>query len=353
LLDRSWSQALAALHRATVDGANVLLPDGDWPELRYTTTRYCNTDTNISISGQDAILLHKGMLTSFRQADIRECLGNLTVAYANDVFVLFCRWPRGRSLFFRSHLNALKTYADPARFHRKGGRRCAFVHIPKTGGTSIWSRISSGIRANVYFSSNQALAAFDGDINQFDAVGGHFHIEVLLAKGWQGSVFFVLRDPVARILSSIAHARRLDENLGQFDANQLAMRNLDDHTPHQTLRSILLHEGNMQVRALAERPDDMLAGTTALGLLGRRAIERLDSPRCSFGLLAEPRRLGQQVSAAFGLRNDRLPHLNQTAQTTSPSYVATVRRFLASEPSLCMDLVLYEQAIARRFVSEP
>jgi hypothetical protein len=347
LLDKWWRQAFSALTRNVPEGARVLLPVGDWPQMPYATTFYRSRDCNIDIIGHDAIFIHKGMLASFRQGDIGLCLKDMTAVCANAVFVLFVQKPRARRLFLPAHLDHLKIYADPARFRRRRASRGAFMHIPKTGGTSIWKRVSKAVRSNMYFSSDHTLAAFEGDINAFEVVGGHFSAETLVRKGWQGPVFFVLRNPIERVLSAIAHAHRLNENLAQFDDSYHAMRRIGEGPLDSALRNLLFYEGNMQVRMLGELPGDDLYDPASRALQSARAFERLASPGWSFGVLEDPDRLARQVSAQFGLRDAGLPHVNRTVQSSHPSFARQVCDFLYGEGATCMDLELHKAAIAR------
>jgi len=288
------------------------------------------------------------MLTSFRQADIRTCLKDMAAVSANSVFVLFVQYPRTRSLLLPFHLRPLNIYVDPARYHRRRLRRCAFIHIPKTAGTSIWAQISKSVHSNVYFSSNVTLAAFEGDLEAFEAVGGHIQAETLAAKGWRSPAFFVLRDPVERVLSFIAHAQRPDANLGLLEMSYHVARQIGSGSFDATTRDLLFHEGNIQVRALGERPGETLLDAATLDLMRTRALDRLECANWPFGLLGDPSHLGRQVRSHFGTSGADLRHLNQTKPINRPDCVEQVRRFLLSDEARCTDVELYQRAVALR-----
>ncbi len=346
MLDAQWCQARDALIGQVPEGANVLLPAGDWPDLPFRTTFYRSTDSVIAIDGHHAVLIHKGMLASFRQADIRMCLNDMAAVCANSVFVLFVERPRKRALLLPFHLRTLRIYTDPARYRRRNTRPRAFVHIPKAAGTSVWTAVSKAAHANIYFTSNTALAAFDGDLNAFELVGGHIHAETLIAKGWQGPAFFVLRDPALRVLSFIAHARRAEENLGLFDASFHMVRAMGAGVPDAAMRDLLFHEANMQVRMLGERAGDDLHDGAVRTRIVDRALDRLSAPGWSFGVVEQPAQLAHQVAAQFGLRKARLRHSNASASVAASDLDRAVRDFLNHEVERCGDIALYRRAIA-------
>jgi hypothetical protein len=351
-LDHFWREAQQALAVHLQRGTSVLVPEGDWDRLPFAVTTYRNVDVALDVAGFGAVLVHKGMLGSFRQAQIRACLGDLPVIFANAVFVLFAlpealtraRFPaRYRSRLIRP----LEVYVDPAHHRRWRARRSAFLHVPKAAGTSAWSRISQSVRSKVYFGSNQALEAFDGDINAFEVVGGHFQAETLLAKGWDGPVFFILRDPLERVLSFLAHARRADENVGLFADSYRVARDLVDGPLDAQVCDLLFHEANMQVRALAERPGESLSQPGALEAMTERAIARLHRPGWSFGLADQPDRLGMQLARQFGLWNAPMPRLNSLSRGDRAGMAhvaATVRGFFQQESGRCGDLALLHAA---------
>lgn len=345
LLDVWWRKALSALACHVAEDARVLLPIGDWPRLDCAAQFYRITDTLVAVDGFDAILIHKGMLTSFRQADIGLCLREMVAVYANPVFVLFVQQPRRRHLFLPAHVRILKIYADPARYHSRHARRGAFMHIPKTGGTSIWSCLSRSVRSTVYFASDATLAAFDGDLDAFELVGGHIHAETLVARNWQSPTFFVLRDPVRRVLSAIAHARRTDGNLATFDESFHVMRQIDGTAPDENLRKIIFYEGNLQIRMLAERPGDDLHDPATREAMYRRACARLEQSGWQYGCLEDPVVLARRISDRFGVRTAKLPHLNRTAQRGLPDYARQIEELVLDEDN-CMDIKLYRKALA-------
>jgi hypothetical protein len=345
VLDAYWRQAFTALTDNVASGGRALLPAGDWPELDVDAQFYRSTDVNIAICGFDAILIHKGMMPSFRQADIALCLREMAVVQANPVFAVFVHKPRNRRLFLPWHLLHLKVYADPARYRRREDRRGVFIHIPKTGGTSIWKRLSKSVRSTIYFTSNSTLAAFEGDLDAFQIVGGHIHAETLIEKDYRGPAFFVLRDPVDRVLSAMAHAMRPDENISAFDDGLNAMRDMDMSAFDTALDRIIVGEGNVQTRMLGERPGDNLHDPQVRQAMFARACERLHDPMWQFGFLDDPAKLAKQVSVLFGVSAAKLPHLNRTGRNGPQARAQQIHDAILLGDA-CMDLKLYEYARA-------
>jgi len=357
LLDRYWNHAHRELVRHLHKGAKVLLPAGDWPKLPFDTTFYFSTDCNLAIDSYDGVLIHKGMLASFRQADIRVCLKDLCAVSANNVFVLFVQRPRAlvrtRGIWPSFHQSPLKVYANPAMYHRRNLRRCAFMHIPKAGGTSIWSEVANAVPANIYFTSNETLAAFEGDLDAFEAVGGHINAETLVAKGWTSPVFFVLRDPMQRVLSFINHAQRADANLGMLVNSFHTARRITNGPFDESLRDLLIHEGNLQVRMLGARPGEAVHDCAVQDAIWARACARLGSRDWPFALLEDVPHMARQVAAHFGTRGLTLRHDNRSPPGQYREYDEQIRRFLLSDEARCHDVLLYQRAVALHAATAP
>lgn len=352
VLDRFWIEAHAALLGHGRAGDRVLLPEGDWPAMDYRCTAYRSSACALDPWAHDLVLIHKGMIGSFRQSDVRGMLASLEPVFANAVFVLFAARARGRTLPWRHwswHLNALWVYADPARYRRRGARSRAFVHIAKAGGTSAWGAIAREIRSRVYFSSDASLAAFDGDLDAFEAVGGHFHVATLGDHGWDHGGFFIVRDPVARMLSFLAHASDPAGNVADADPAWRIVREAEPGRPDAPLHALLLHEANAQVRVLGARTGNSLACPQSHAQLTARALAMLAAPGWRFGLLEHRAATGAALAEAFGLTHARLPLRNRTdagGRARIARWGALVDAFVADNRAQCHDCELVARARA-------
>jgi hypothetical protein len=104
------------------------------------------------------------------------------------------------------------------------GAKLAFLHIPKTAGTSFTRALARGWpRVRIVATPTQFDAIPEADAAQLDLVAGHFLAHQLAAPRWQGfAALTVLRDPRARLLSSYRYARA--EGLRKGDDAPPAMR---------------------------------------------------------------------------------------------------------------------------------
>ena len=87
--------------------------------------------------------------------------------------------------------------------------RLAFVHIPKTAGTSFTRALAVGWpRVRIVATSEQFNAIAEQDAAGLDLVAGHFFRHLLQQPRWSGfTPITVLRDPRAKLVSSYRYAR--------------------------------------------------------------------------------------------------------------------------------------------------
>jgi len=120
------------------------------------------------------------------------------------------------------------------------GPRLAFVHIPKTAGSSIRSQLAANVNGAVFVSDNQDRDAFVADCRtqQHGVVGGHLMFpvlqRVLQKENDLGRQFFcVLREPESRFISLYCfltqsehptHERFRGKSVQQFMAMSAAER---------------------------------------------------------------------------------------------------------------------------------
>ena len=335
------------LGESVKEGQKVIMPKGDWPEFTYQATLY-NQDSYIGgIEHYDYFVLHKGMVASFSQNCIKYFLNNIPVIFANEVFVVFSSKAIGGNSDYEDHVSSLYSYVYPERFYRFDKKRCCFIHIPKTGGTSVWSYVSNNIRSSIYFSSDQSLANFEGDINQFEAVGGHILAETLLEKGWNGPVFYVLRNPVDRIRSFISHAMREGENITALSGSFTQARDLQEGVLSEEQKNLLFMEGNQQVRALGADRDHDLARPYHLSKALMKALAHFDQEGWDFAIQEDSCNISKIASIKFGIPDKSPIFLNSSSNTSLENanrVMDFVSQFVEDYDNLCMDIPLYKLA---------
>ena len=94
--------------------------------------------------------------------------------------------------------------------------RLAFIHIPKTAGTSFTRALAVGWpRLRIVATPDQFLAIPEEAVADLDLVAGHFLHHLLDAPHWRSfTPLTVLRDPRARLVSSYRYGRSVAREPG-------------------------------------------------------------------------------------------------------------------------------------------
>lgn len=103
------------------------------------------------------------------------------------------------------------TLADAEPSGQAKGAKLAFVHIPKTAGTSFTRALAAGWpRARIVATSNEFSAINPQEAAGLDLIAGHFFAHQLSRPFWQPfHALTVLRDPRAKLMSSYRYARSM------------------------------------------------------------------------------------------------------------------------------------------------
>jgi hypothetical protein len=98
------------------------------------------------------------------------------------------------------------------RLERQESESILFLHIPKTGGTTVWNTLSAATRVSVNINTPRALRQFfelpEMTIRQCQFIFGHmpYGLHLLLRQECKYVVF--LRDPVDRVVSAYYYTKR-------------------------------------------------------------------------------------------------------------------------------------------------
>lgn len=171
------------------------------------------------------------------------------------------------------------------------------LHIPKTGGTSLFSAVSAAVypgRWHVAMSEQELRDRTTG----YAFLGGHFTWDVLALFPERPRVLTVLRDPVERALSAYGYWRANAHNgifnrAAQVGADEAASNSIDD----------LLRDPNSSMRAILGAMTHYLAGKdeVAAGRGLDAAVRHLDS--CAWvGTTSTLDRDVKLLPAMFGLK---------------------------------------------------
>jgi Sulfotransferase family len=226
--DRFWHPVSKALHPLFSETDVVLAPRGDWPPFPCAYAFY---DDVIDIAGATVLVLHKGRLAGIRKQDLRAVAAEWQWIFANEVFVVFSRHRKIRrdvrfGLTF-IHCWPIIRFLRSVSLRRRRSR-IFYIHVPKTGGTSMWEALKRAFPSHVYYSSMNACLANPPASDDYDLIGLHFSPTVL---SWYLSeddwIVGMVRQPTERFLSGIMHSRRESEDPETFTPSMKAMREMD------------------------------------------------------------------------------------------------------------------------------
>jgi hypothetical protein len=332
LKDTYWTEISEILNNRITASDRLLAPLASWPPLPGTMDHYTPESHVSDIAPYQYVALHKAYIPSFPQRAVAELMNNWHVVHANAVFVLFCAHGTHESGIDKGHIAPLLHYLAPKVYWRPQGQPLAFLHIPKTCGTAVWQLLSADIRSKVYFQSDATLAAFDGDINDFELIGGHFHASTLIAKGWSGPVLVVLRDPVERTLSAIGHARREGEDVRALPSTLVGL----DQPLDRNAGELFFFQLNLQTMLLGAAADEKVMNARALVGCLSRALQRVADPRWIFAAQDDPTRIGALLQQWAGTRTAELPRANVTPHKLQLVSELEQRRLLEFSRTACI-----------------
>ncbi len=241
--DPYWQAAWAAIEPLLRRRDRLLLPRGDWPAEGRRSRFY---DNEVRIGRASVLVLHKGRLGGITKPALRWVMRRWRCVFANEVLVCFRKpawFPLGKQPHIDDpHACTLYEYVHSRRLKRINGT-VYFSHIPKAAGTAVWTALSQQVRSSIYYDSFESFRSNPPRPGEYDLVGGHIPLPLLLeAAGAGDRVVGLVREPVARFRSAFLHSRRDAEDPDTFTPIMRAMR---DTPLHAFLDS---HDGRMEVR---------------------------------------------------------------------------------------------------------
>ncbi len=241
--DPCWQAAWTAIEPLLRRHDRLLLPRGDWP-AGGTRSRFY--DSEIRIGRASVLVLHKGRLGGIPKPALRAVMRRWRCVFANEVLVCF-RKPAPFPLRRQPHIGdrhacTLYEYVHSRRLKRIGGT-VYFSHIPKAAGTAVWTALSERVRSSIYYDSFESFRSNPPKPGEYDLVGGHVPVPLLLANASASDrVVGLVREPTARFRSAFLHSRRPGEDPETFTPVMQAMR-------RDPLSAFLrTHDGQMELR---------------------------------------------------------------------------------------------------------
>ncbi|MAU96812.1 MAG: hypothetical protein CMP81_13140 [Fulvimarina sp.] len=226
-LDPYWTQACEAVGKLLADKGPlaVALPG----ELR---SRFAGSVAYGAAA--DAVLLHKGMMSVVPLDSLAQTAA-MTPVFENAVFVLHVRGadagpvaPAGggmlRRLFGKARPSALEAYLGDVAAARFSGRQTVFLHIPKTGGTSIFAAAAGKFSRPLQLRSNAELMETRDHLPAHDFISGHIAFDAVETVLTGATYAALVRDPFDRLVSATGHARRPGENVRRLPPDMRVLR---------------------------------------------------------------------------------------------------------------------------------
>jgi hypothetical protein len=340
--DRLWQEVHSALRPLLSKTDVVMAPRGDWPAFPCTSTLYYHNV--IDIADATVLVLHKGRLAGIRKQNLRRIAKEWQWVFANEVFIVLsrsCKISRDVRLSLDIiHCWPVIRYLRSASF-RKRRSRIVYVHVPKTGGTSMWVSLARAFPSHVYYASSYACLKNPPAPDDYDLIGLHFSptvlSEFLSEDDW---VVGMVRHPTERFLSGVVHCRRESEDPETFTPSMKAMRdmNLVDYLRTEFGR----HESRLQLitfgadyRQSVDALSDQEMLSSALAFTRRKNVilgpsERSDEFRNVLArrLSFRPRALGRLNCTEPAVRAAHLPDLSRAIGPIN-SITASEREFYA------------------------
>lgn len=337
--DRFWHAVYKALFPLLSETDVVMAPRGDWPPFPCSCTFY---DDVIDIADTTVLIMHKGRLADIRKQDLRDITREWQWIFANEVFVVLSRRGKIRrdvrfSLSF-IHCWPVIRFLRSASL-RKRRSRIFYVHVPKTGGTSMWESLKRRFPSHVYYSSMDAWLNNPPAPDEYDLIGLHFSPTVLSGylsvDDWTVGM---VRHPTERLLSAVVHSRRASEDPETFTPSMRAMREME--LIDYLLTEYGRHEARLQLitfglddRQAVEAQSDESLLSSALAFAQRekvvlapsersRAFSQFLSKRLSF----RPKALGRLNANEAAMRTPHLSEFNRAVEVIN-SMNAPERQF--------------------------
>ncbi len=272
--DPCWQAAWTAIEPLLRRHDRLLLPRGDWPCPARPVRFY---DNEIRIGQASVLVLHKGKLAGLGKPALQAVMRRWRFVFANEVLVCFRKaapFPLRKQPHIEDvHACTLYEHVHSDRLKRIAGT-VYFSHIPKAAGTAVWTALSQRVRSSIYYDSFETFRSNPPRPGEYDLVGGHVPLPLLLAHAAEGDrVVGLVREPTARFRSAFLHSRRAEEDPVTFTPIMQAMRRdpllafLHTHNGQMELRQQLLMLGFDYASDYAVHRDAELLGV-ARRLLG-------------------------------------------------------------------------------------
>jgi hypothetical protein len=344
--DNYWRATYHAVLPLLTRDDVVLAPRANWPDFPCEAKYY---DGLIDVGDATVFLLNNDNLTGIKKKALAAIVADWQCVYANTVFTVFARSSRrsadARKGWRNIYLKRLRRYLRSRELKRRPST-IYYVHLPKTGGTSAWHRLSASVKSSIYYSSMPAFLENPPEPGEYDLVGGHFWPSALQGIPTEDDcVACLVRHPTERFLSGFVHSRRQGVDPKALSPSMSAMRNMRLAEFVQTsfgryeTRAQLIMLGTDHRRAFESYTDrEMLDG--AMAVVGRD--NSITAPSHQSHLLVK------ELSRRLNIWSQPLRRLNANKRADYARYESEIQEALPLIESVNnYDRQLYDAVCAR------
>jgi hypothetical protein len=142
-----------SLWQAVYNGLRTFLNDADIVMAAFPCAAIFY-DEVIDLKDCTILVLHKSQFTSLPKPELRLVAKEWQWIFADEVFIVLSRSRRIKEDVRRSadfiHCRPLTRFLSSASPRRRRSR-IVYVHVPKTGGTSMWASLTQAFPSHVFY----------------------------------------------------------------------------------------------------------------------------------------------------------------------------------------------------------
>lgn len=233
-------------------------------------------------------------------------------------------------------MERLPVIADPVPGVRDDSRPICFVHIPRTGGSTVKQMMRETFGAQATLIDAHYFTPIPELLRELAFVEGHVgtkFFEQIVGENWHANAFAIVRDPVARTVSQARHIRARP---GRYQS-ELAAPEADPDAVFGRVPRL----ANLQTKMLSGTPVDV-------GQVDRAAIDtaKANLDRMAFGLTEDFDVSIALFAERMGLRIERYGVTNNSSDRGDRDLRGAAFRD-AAERHNDLDQELYDYAVER------
>uniref|UniRef100_UPI00336598EA hypothetical protein n=1 Tax=Candidatus Albibeggiatoa sp. nov. BB20 TaxID=3162723 RepID=UPI00336598EA len=314
-----------------------------------------------------AFLLHRDKLAKFSRFFINHLLEKFNICFASEKFIIFSPKKHIHDIELPSIPIECRGYIDIFKQniktreaqHEKLSTPLFFLHIPKTAGSALRSVLDDLSNNSIYLSNESKICDIktyldNNTLSPYDIVAGHLSFDIY-EKYYdffeKRRIITILRDPIERMFSLLAHSRRPIKDPIRFATadHMQAMRRFS--------LQYLVEESDYAEQLLLGQldmlgSDDRIAGKVMAypNIAYDKAIERIEKYNILVGITEQLDWFVYCLSNYVGKPLLELPQRNIT--TNRYQYISAEEKDYAEtvlRPKLAFEYKLYDYCLKQSY----